>query len=480
MEFERYQETADRFKQNPQRNRRFLIADGSKAPIGRDRLTPRANPQSAVRNPPSLGMMPAMRRLLPILLALAGASALLAGGCGRDPEPPPPPPPLQPPKPIVVTRVLPAPLERIAFVREDGIWTVNADGGDLTRIVPPTCPRAAEPSWAPDRRWIAFTASLDPDLNLYPRNVFVARPDGTELRQVTPMPRATGPADDTPKGRVRGRAVLATQGFNRPVPGLTVTAYGLRKAEKTDSEGAFETYLPVGGGWVKIAGSAEGRPVLATRFAAPVEGRITDLKDIAVSPGEDDVPTAPAWSSDGKQLLYVLRHSLLEARAGTPRTTLRRINVDGTGDETVATFSMASILAGPVVRGSSAWCKMSEGGLVRIDLQTKKVADLRPAGISAPDALAVSPDGEIAATLTMDAAGARSIVLVRRDSTETFATFPAGEAAPHALDFSPDGRRLVLDRRGPDGKSSLWVLTLATKALAPLVDPGSSPVWHGR
>ena len=76
--------------------------------------------------------------------------------------------------------------------------------------------------------------------------------------------------------------------------------------------------------------------------------------------------------------------------------------------------------------------------------------------------------------------GAKSIVLVRKDSTETFATFKPDEAAPHALDFSPDGRRIVLDRRGPDGKSSLWILTLATKTLAPLVDPGSTPVWHGR
>jgi hypothetical protein len=80
----------------------------------------------------------------------------------------------------------------------------------------------------------------------------------------------------------------------------------------------------------------------------------------------------------------------------------------------------------------------------------------------------------------MDASGGRSIVLVRKDSVETFATFKPGEASPHALDFSPDGGRLVLDRHGADGKSSLWILTLATKTLAPLLDPGSSPVWHGR
>jgi hypothetical protein len=416
--------------------------------------------------------MPAMRRVLLIFLVLVG--------CDREPVLPPPPPPLQPPKPIVVSRVHPAPLERIAFLREDGLYTVNSDGGDLTRIVPPTCPRVSDPVWAPDRRWIAFCAALDSDAQLYPRNLFVARPDGSELRQVTPMPRASGPTEELPKGIVRGRAILASPGFNQPVPNLAVTAYGMKRPEKTDADGNFQTYLPIGGGWVKLRGQVEGRPVIATRFAAAGEGRITDLKDIALSPGEEEVPSAPAWTPDGKQLVYVLRHSLLGAKAGSPRTTLRRINVDGTGDETVATFSMSTIIAGPVVRGSSAWCKMSEGGIIRIDLATRKVADLRPAGICAPDALALSPDGLVAATLTMDATGAKAIVLVRRDSTETVVTFRPDEAAPRALDFSPDGRRIVLDRHGPDGKSSLWVLTLATKSLAPLTDPGFSPVWNAR
>jgi hypothetical protein len=412
-----------------------------------------------------------MRRLL-LLVAMFS-------GCGRDPEPPAaPPPPLEPPKPVVVTRVLPAPQERIAFVREDGLWTVSSSGADLTRIVPPTCPRAIDPSWAPDRRWIAFTAALDPELNLYPRNIFVARPDGSELRQVTPIARAGGPPQDTPKGIVRGRAILTGQASSRPAAGLAVTAYGLHRAEKTDADGNFQTYLPVGGGWIKLSGRIDGHPFVAVRFVSPAEGRITDLKDVALTPGEDDIPTAPAWSSDGKSLIYVMRHSLLDHKAGAPRTTLRRIGVDGSGDEAIVSFSMSAIIAGPVVRGDSAWCKMSEGGIVRIDLRSKAVAELRPAGISAPDALAVSPDGVLAATIVMDQEGSRSVVLVRKDSTETFATFKPGEASPYALDFSPDGGRLVLDRHGADGKSSLWILTLATKTLAPLVDPGSSPVWH--
>jgi dipeptidyl aminopeptidase/acylaminoacyl peptidase len=417
--------------------------------------------------------MPAMRPILCLFLLLAS--------CGREPDAPPPTPaPLQPPKPSGQGRTLPAPQVRIAFVREDGLWTVNEDGGDLQRIVPPTCPRAMEPAWAPDRRWLAFTAALDPDSNLYARNLFIARPDGSDLLQITPGPRAGPPADDLPKGIIRGRAVLVTDIDRRPLAGLTVTASGMSRPERTDREGNFQTYLPVGAGWVKLSGLIDGRRVLAWRLASTAEGRVTELKDVPVVFADDDVVSAPAWSADGRQLLYVVRHSPADARTGAPRATLRRIRSDGSGDETVATFTDTTIIAGPAVRGDSAWCKLANGTILRFDLRNKTVADSRPAAICAPDALAVSPDGSTIATLSMDATGARSILLLRPERAETAATFPAKDPSPHAIDFSPDGRRLVLDRHAVDGKPSVWILTLATKQLVRLMEQGSSPVWHGR
>jgi dipeptidyl aminopeptidase/acylaminoacyl peptidase len=418
--------------------------------------------------------MPAMRLLLPTILALAA-------GCGREPDPPPTPAaPIQPPKPAALSRTLPAPQVRIAFVREDGLWIVNEDGGDLQRIIPPTVPRASEPAWNPDRRWIAFTAAVDPDSNLYARNLFISRPDGSDLLQVTPGPRAGPPPEDAPKGIVRGRAVQVTDVARRPLAGLTVTASGMRRPEITDREGNFQTYLPVGGGWVKVSGLVDGRRVQAWRFASTAEGRLTDLKDVAVPFAEEDAAAAPAWSADGKHLLYVLRHSPGDPRSGAPKATLRRIRTDGTGDETLATFTDTTIIAGPAVRGDSAWCKLANGTILRFDLKNKAVADSRPAAICAPDAIAVSPDGATVATLSMDATGARSIVLIRREGAEIAATFPIQEAAPHSLDFSPDGRKLVLDRHAPEGKPSIWILTLATKQLVRLIEQGSTPVWNGR
>src|SRR6185436_7305475 len=213
------------------------------------------------------------------------------------------------------------------------------------------------------------------------------------LLQVTPGPRAGPPADDLPKGIVRGRAVLVTDIDRRPLAGLTVTASGMSRPERTDREGNFQTYLPVGAGWVKLSGMVDGRHVLAWRFASASEGRLTELKDVPVVFADDDVVSSPAWSTDGRQLLYVLRHSPADARTGAPRATLRRIRTDGSGDETLATFTDATIVAGPAVRGDSAWCKLANGTILRFDLKNKAVADSRPAAICAPDALAVSPDG---------------------------------------------------------------------------------------
>ena len=72
-----------------------------------------------------------MRAMRPILLLILALSA-----CSREPEEVvlPKDPGLAPKKPAIPIRLPAAPLERIAFVREDGVWTVASDGSDLQRI----------------------------------------------------------------------------------------------------------------------------------------------------------------------------------------------------------------------------------------------------------------------------------------------------------------------------------------------------------
>lgn len=410
-----------------------------------------------------------MRAFLLALLALAA--------CGREPEPaaPLPPPPAAPKK-------KPAPAERlIAFVRQGNVWVVRPDGTGARAVTALKDAAAADPAWSPDRRQIAFSASVDPAFQVTPRNLFVSLADGSEVRQVTPMPHADRRLDDAPKGIVRGFAVRFIDGQRRPAPGLRVTVYGTRRASETEAEGAFLAYVPAGGGWVKIAGLIDGRPWTAVQFATPREGATAYLGDLTLSPGAEGEPASPAWTPDGKKIGYLFRHSLVGRAESGGTVAFRLIRADGSGDETVATPAPASIVAGPVLQAGVAWMKTSDGRLARIDLDTRRVSAAIDAGIGVPDALALAPDGATFATLRLEDAGMLAIALVRNGKAETLVTLKPDEGAPHALDFSPDGAELVMDRRTA-GASDLWILRIAAKTWFRLTSDGGStdPVWNGR
>ena len=86
--------------------------------------------------------------------------------------------------------------QRFAFLLAEGIsrkshylnlYTVRADGTELTRIAPAVVP----PVWSPGGEYLVFVMARDEgDSGYYTRSggVYVARPDGTELRQVLAPP----------------------------------------------------------------------------------------------------------------------------------------------------------------------------------------------------------------------------------------------------------------------------------------------------
>ena len=419
-------------------------------------------------------------RSFPAFLAFFAFFAFVAllAACGRDPEPPGPPPPAPAPAPARAS----APAKPlIAFVRHGNVWVMNPDGSAARALTSLKDAAAASPAWSPDRRWVAFSASVDPDFQLTPRNLFVVRDDGSELRQVTPMPRAGARLDDSRKGMMRGRACRIVDGLRVPAAGLRVTAYGTRRASQTGADGIFEIFLPAGGGWVKIAGMLDDRRWTASRFAASSEGVTTDLGEITVSPGGDGEPAAPAWSADGRSLGYLLRRSPANRpQFGSP-VALHLVRVDGSADETVAEPGPASIVAGPILQGGTAWVKTWDGRILRIDLDTRGVSSVTDVGTGVPDALALAPDGSTFATLRLEAAGMPAIAIVKDGKAETLATLRPGEGAPRAIDFSPDGSELVMDLR-EGAASDLWSLRIATKAWTRLTSDGGSsdPVWHGR
>jgi TolB protein len=75
---------------------------------------------------------------------------------------------------------------RIAVVRNQGrqLVVVDVDGPGL-RVVAKDVGYYQSPAWSPDGRWIAFQSGSEPFSERVPPAVYVIRPDGTELRQLT-------------------------------------------------------------------------------------------------------------------------------------------------------------------------------------------------------------------------------------------------------------------------------------------------------
>jgi TolB protein len=84
---------------------------------------------------------------------------------------------------------------RIAFEKEVNsrwqVFTMDIEGGDLTQVTDFEATNGA-PEWSPDGKWIVFASDAgsarfaDPNAVM---NLFVIRPDGTQLAQLTDGPR---------------------------------------------------------------------------------------------------------------------------------------------------------------------------------------------------------------------------------------------------------------------------------------------------
>jgi Tol biopolymer transport system component len=66
------------------------------------------------------------------------------------------------------------------------VWVMNADGSGKARVYESSCCMSdwRAPFWSPDGEWIAFGVGVD--ANPQDTGLFVVRPDGTELRRISP------------------------------------------------------------------------------------------------------------------------------------------------------------------------------------------------------------------------------------------------------------------------------------------------------
>src|SRR4051794_2180216 len=158
-----------------------------------------------------------------------------------------------------------AELTRIAVSGDHGIYTIRADGSDRRQL---TDRRGGNPAWSPDRTRIAFMRILPHDRS----QIWTMRPDGSDQRELTPRPGKES-SDITPAWSPDGRSIAfarwRTHG-DRVDVALVVAGADGRHAR------TVATLNPQRIGWLSNpAWSPDGRRLLYTRAALSLRGRFS-------------------------------------------------------------------------------------------------------------------------------------------------------------------------------------------------------------
>ena len=89
---------------------------------------------------------------------------------------------------------------RLAIVRFDGIWTIDAaTGGDERQVTTNPAIEDRAPTWSPDGQWLVFTRAVKAKKHEQTA-LFKVHPDGSGLTQLTPLGSNADSADWAPDG----------------------------------------------------------------------------------------------------------------------------------------------------------------------------------------------------------------------------------------------------------------------------------------
>ncbi len=196
--------------------------------------------------------------------------------------------------------------ERIAYVStrdgETAIYVMDLADGKVTRLTHGGGWNG-DPTWSPDGQWIMFDSSRDGTSGGF-RNLFVVRPDGTDLRRVTRGSDYSGQPSWGPDGK-RVAFLLA-----RPhIPGniFTMSPDGGQRRQLTQQEGddragaVYGRWSPDGSRIVFMAGEPSDRKDIrpnTSLFVISAEGG--DAQRLSVGLGDDK----PDWSADGRWIAF--------------------------------------------------------------------------------------------------------------------------------------------------------------------------------
>jgi Tol biopolymer transport system component len=237
---------------------------------------------------------------------------------------------------------------RLVFTTWDGIWLMDANGGNRVRVATggqpywigakpdrklfyPRATNFGSPAWSADGRRIAFTAFE----GVENRDIWVMDADGTNQHRLkkTPYPPFyEGEVDWSPAG---GWLVFDSGGWFSDVYVMRTNGAGLRN-------------LTPGGGWVgsgQPSWSSDGRRIVFTRPSGIWMMDAGGRSQVELTRNAGD--SVPDWSPDGRKIIFV---RTLFAKKGVPKIGSAEIyvmNADGTG--------LTRLTHNQVGEGSPAW-----------------------------------------------------------------------------------------------------------------------------
>ena len=188
------------------------------------------------------------------------------------------------------------------------IFVADADGRNLTILMPPDLLDSYDPEWSPDGSRIAFVKKSDFDNNAHSAQIHVIDADGTDLRRITDLPNVRYPVWSPQGARIAFSSYAA--GWELHV----VNPDGSDVTNLTNDPAL--SYDPPR--W-----SPDGQRIALDRdsdiWVVNADG--TGLANLTPSPATWD--RAPEWSPDGSRIAFV--------SSGVGGFQIRAVNPDGSG-----------------------------------------------------------------------------------------------------------------------------------------------------